>query len=138
MLIVRMETRTGVGVYRSEVDWPEGLYPGDTDRHPSPMWDRGLSEWWVGLSCRAAKRYHFAFKDPTQAKAWFYSNAHIEAMKAAGVGAGIYWVDDSYVQEGWAQVVFIKSESRRIAWYEDIEEGLAAYEGHAAEQGQEV
>lgn len=137
MILVRMETQAGTGVYRAVVGWPEGLYPGENDRHPSPMCDRGLSEWWAGLSYRAAKRYHFAFKDPTQAKAWFYSHAHIEAMKAAEVGAGIYWVDDSHVQEGWAQVVFIKSESRRLAWYADIEEGFGAFAEYASLEGKQ-
>jgi len=92
--------------------------------------DRGLRDWWGPLSYNEVSQYHFAFRNPTQAKAWFYSDEHVQAMEDDGVGVGIYLVNDEYVKEGWAQVVFVRSKALRIEWHRDIEAGLAAYARH--------
>ncbi len=121
MIVYRLENESGDGIYQSRVAWDICLDIGDQSlmsnnpNHPSP-WDDSLlvDNGWRGHSTRS-----FGFVSEEQFRAWFYSDAFLEAAARRGFALAMYSVSEKFVIVGHTQCVFDKEFATMIPEFQE-------------------
>lgn len=118
MIVYRIEDSKGRGPYRrNDV---KHVLPGwdacDFNyRHPCPMDDHGLREWWLDLGHGMQREsYVCGFRDIKQLVDWFHKQEWMDRLQEAGYSLTTYEVDAQTVQFGDSQLMFVQGDARLV------------------------
>lgn len=121
MRIYRMESDSGVGMYRAAYCGP--VYSLDQqagyERHPAPTQDAGMSAQWGDLRPSQREKYFFGFSSLAQWRRWLYTDEVLDYLYGAGVRLAVYDVPDESCIVGFTQAVFLMSDAVKLGHYED-------------------
>lgn len=83
-------------------------------RHPSPLIDPGICEWWRDLNPQIASEYLFGFADEAQMREWVHYPEVMATLASYGYVLAEYECAERYVRKGAKQVVFNTHRAKRV------------------------
>lgn len=106
-VIYRLETTSGIGVYRSDA---RDFIKFDESRHPAPCHDSLLME---NLGGNRIRHYHFGFISIAQLRSWFYRDECLRIMNKHRVVMSVYEAEEVYI--GNSQLVFNRKSAKLVS-----------------------
>lgn len=116
MLLYRLETQEGEGVYSSDAF---GQVTGSSlanNRHPMPYEDYKLQESISKKKTRGYKEddFYFAFRSKSQCKRWVYKKEWRDGLTKLGVTLNVYEVPINHAMLGNNQCTFNRSKAKLV------------------------
>jgi len=108
MLVYRIESQEGYGMYRCGLSCSRVM---QYKRHPTPIEDAELSEWWK-RNYPISEKYIFGYSTLEQLKSWIYAEKWRVEIKSSGLVCSVYETDDYII--GAAQAIFRKETAKKI------------------------
>lgn len=108
MIVYRLETVSGNGIFSAGEVWFREAKGGDPYRHPCPD-DEG-----IGDNYGCGSRYRCGFASKYQLRRWFNKAQREEIAKRGRIVLNVYEVPEKYVEVGKFQCVFDPTKGKII------------------------